>query len=356
MKQQFVDEARITVFSGDGGNGCVSMRREKFVAKGGPDGGDGGRGADVVLVADRNRTTLLDFKYRREIRAPGGHHGMGRRKTGASGERIVIPVPVGTIVYDASDDAEETETPEVLVDLSQDGEEFVVARGGRGGRGNCRFATSTRQAPDFAQPGAPGERRELRLSLKLLADVGLLGLPNAGKSTLLGRISAARPAVAAYPFTTLVPALGVVSRDDRRLVVADIPGLVEGASEGVGLGDRFLRHVERTRVLVHLLDAGALALEGRDLLADYDTVRGEVEKYQPELAHRAEVVALNKVDLIADRDALDAIEAELVARGRRVLRISGATGEGVEELVNTMLMMLDEVLQSEEIEREDTLS
>ena len=356
MKQQFVDEVRITVYSGDGGNGCVSMRREKFVAKGGPDGGDGGRGADVVLIADRNRSTLLDFRYRHEIRAPRGQHGMRRRRTGASGERVVIPVPVGTVVYDASDETGEGESGEMLVDLSQDGEEFMIARGGRGGRGNCRFATPTRQAPDFAQPGTPGECRELRLSLKLLADVGLLGLPNAGKSTLLGRISAARPAVAAYPFTTLVPALGVVSRDDRRLVVADIPGLVEGASEGVGLGDRFLRHLERTRVLVHLLDAGALALEGRDLLADYDTVRSEVEKYQPELAHRAELVALNKVDLIADRGVLDTVEAELVARGRRVLRISGATGEGTEELVNTMLMMLDEDLQRAENERENTPS
>lgn len=354
MKHQFVDEAQITVFSGDGGDGFVSMRREKFVAKGGPDGGDGGRGADVVLVADRNRTTLLDFKYRREIRAPMGQPGERRRRTGASGQCVRIPVPVGTIVYDANDTGpgEPLESLEALADLSQEGQEFVAARGGRGGRGNCRFATATRQAPDFAQPGASGERRDLRLSLKLLADVGLLGLPNAGKSTLLRRISAARPAVGAYPFTTLVPALGVVERDDRRLVVADIPGLVEGASEGVGLGDRFLRHVERTRVLVHLLDAGAMALAGSDLLASYATVRGEVEKYQPELAHRSELVVLNKVDLIADRDVLDAPEAELVARGRRVLRLSGATGEGVEELVNAMLTMLDEALQTEALRTE----
>jgi GTP-binding protein len=343
MKNQFVDEANITVFSGNGGNGCVSMRREKFVSKGGPDGGDGGRGADVVLVADRNRTTLLDFKYRREIKAPGGRNGASRKRTGASGEHVLIPVPIGTIVYDA----DQAEGSEPLIDFSRDAEEFVVARGGHGGRGNSSFATSTRQAPDFAQPGTAGEKLALRLSLKLLADVGLLGLPNAGKSTLLGRISAARPAVAAYPFTTLVPALGVVERDDRRIVVADIPGLVEGASEGVGLGDQFLRHVERTRVLVHLLDAGAMALEGRDLLADYDTVRLEVEKYQPELAQRAELVAFNKVDLIADRKLLDAAEAELVSRGRRVLRLSGATGEGIEDLINSMGVLLDEARESE---------
>ena len=347
-QQQFVDEAHVTVFSGDGGNGCVSMRREKFVAKGGPDGGDGGRGADVVLVADRNRTTLLDFKYRSEIHAQKGQAGAGRRRTGASGQKEVIPVPVGTVVYDDED----AENGEPLADLSRHGEEFLVARGGRGGRGNCRFAKPNRQAPDFAQPGEPGERRALRLTLKLLADVGLLGLPNAGKSTLLGRISAARPAVGAYPFTTLVPALGVVERDDRRLVVADIPGLVEGASEGVGLGDRFLRHVERTRVLVHLLDAGAMALEGRDLLADYDTIRSELGKYQPELAHRREIVVLNKVDLIADRKLLDDTQAELQARGRSVLRLSGATGEGVEELVNAMLVVLDEALHEEELDLE----
>ena len=347
-QQQFVDEAHVTVFSGDGGNGCVSMRREKFVAKGGPDGGDGGRGADVVLVADRNRTTLLDFKYRSEIHAQKGQAGAGRRRTGASGQKEVIPVPVGTIVYDDED----AENGEPLADLSHHGEEFLVARGGRGGRGNCRFAKPNRQAPDFAQAGEPGERRALRLTLKLLADVGLLGLPNAGKSTLLGRISAARPAVGAYPFTTLVPALGVVERDDRRLVVADIPGLVEGASEGVGLGDRFLRHVERTRVLVHLLDAGAMALEGRDLLADYDTIRSELGKYQPELAHRREIVVLNKVDLIADRKLLDDAQAELQARGRSVLRLSGATGEGVEELVNAMLVVLDDALREEKLELE----
>jgi GTP-binding protein len=346
MKQQFVDEVHVTVISGDGGNGCVSMLREKFVAKGGPDGGDGGAGADVLLVADRNRTTLLDFKYRREIRAENGHAGGGRRRTGASGETVVIPVPVGTIVYDA----EEAETSEPLADLSEHGEELLIARGGRGGRGNCRFATATRQAPDFAQAGVKGERRALRLSLKLLADVGLLGLPNAGKSTLLGRISAARPAVGAYPFTTLVPALGVVDRDDRRLVVADLPGLVEGASEGVGLGDRFLRHVERTRVLVHLLDTGAMALEGRDVLADYDTIRRELEKYQPELAHRREIVVLNKIDLIADRRLLDDAQAELQARGCLVLRLSGATGEGADELVNAMLTALDDAVREEDLQ------
>jgi len=333
----FVDEARLTVTSGDGGSGCVGYRREKFVPLGGPDGGDGGRGGDVVFVADRNLNTLLAFRYRREFSADHGRAGGHRRKTGAAGSSLEIRVPVGTVIY--IEDAEEDDT-EPVADLSADGQRFVMARGGRGGRGNASFATATRQTPDFAQAGGPGETRRLRLSLKLLADVGLVGLPNAGKSTLLSRISAARPRVAAYPFTTLTPSLGVVERDEVRFVVADIPGLIAGASQGVGLGDRFLRHIERTRVLVHLLDVGSMLHEDRDLLADYETLRGELGSYQAQLAERTEIVALNKIDLLADRTPLDDIQARLRDSGRRVLRISGVTGEGIEELITAMRQAL----------------
>ncbi len=333
----FIDEATLTVIAGDGGDGCVAFRREKFVPRGGPSGGDGGRGGDVVLVADRNLRTLIDQRYRKEIRAPGGGGGEGRDRTGADGADALIRVPVGTVVYDR--EAPEDAPP--LADLSEDGARFVAARGGRGGWGNARFATATRPRPEFAKPGLPGETRQLRLSLKLLADVGLVGLPNAGKSTLLRRLSAARPRVAAYPFTTLTPSLGVVEVGERRFVVADIPGLIEGASRGVGLGDRFLRHVERTRVLVHLLDAGTGLLEERDLLADYEAIRTELGAYDASLAERRELVVLNKIDLIPDRSRLDELEAALRARGRPVLRISGATGEGIDELRRAMLRGLD---------------
>ena len=327
--ETFIDEAKISVVAGDGGSGCVSFRREKYVPRGGPDGGDGGRGGDVVLVVDRNLATLLDLRLRPLIRAERGAHGQGGRKDGSNGADAVIHLPVGTVVFDA--DAPEGAPP--LVDLTLEGQRFVAARGGRGGRGNDNFATPTRQAPDFATREQPGQKRRLRLSLKLLADVGLVGLPNAGKSTLLRRISAARPRVAAYPFTTLVPYLGVVEAGERRFVVADLPGLVEGASEGVGLGDRFLRHVERTRVLVHCVDVGAILLEGRDAEADYETIQRELEAYDPRLLARTEIIALTKIDLVADRASLDEIEQRLRARSREVLRVSSATGEGVRELI-----------------------
>jgi len=335
----FVDEVTISVSSGAGGDGRVSFRREKFVPRGGPDGGDGGCGGDVVLVADPGTGTLLDFRYRREVKAGRGGHGEGARRTGADAPDEELRVPVGTVVFDA--DAPEGTPP--LADLSRAGQRWVAAHGGRGGAGNSRFATPTRQAPDFAKPGRPGESRRLRLTLKLLADVGLVGFPNAGKSTLLRRISAARPRVAPYPFTTLVPCLGVAERGDRRFVVADIPGLIEGASEGVGLGDRFLRHIERTRVLVHLLDAGAMVLEGRDLLADYDAIRSELGRYEATLLDRLEIVALNKVDLLADESVLDPVEAALRGRGLEVHRISGATGRGVDRLLASMATALDRV-------------
>ena len=333
----FIDEAEISVQAGDGGDGCVSLRREKYVPRGGPDGGDGGRGGDVVLRATRNLATLHDPQMRRELRAESGAPGAGANKTGRSGRDEVLALPLGTVVRDA--DADPEAPP--LADLAVDGQELVVARGGRGGRGNARFATATRQTPDFAEPGRPGGKRRLRLSLKLLADAGLVGLPNAGKSTLLRRISAARPRVAAYPFTTRVPCLGVVEVDERRLVVADIPGLIEGASRGVGLGDRFLRHVERTRVLVHLVDASGPELAGGDPLESYAAVRRELGAYRGALLERAEIVALSKIDLVADRRVLEPVERALAGRGCRVLRISGATGEGVEELLRAVREAVD---------------
>ncbi len=336
-EQPFIDEATIVVVAGSGGDGCVSFRREKFVPRGGPDGGDGGRGGDVVLVADRNLATLMDPRLRRELRAEPGVGGAGARRHGRSGADREIRVPPGTLVFDA--DAPADAAP--LADLVRHGQRFVAARGGRGGRGNAQFATSTRQTPDFAEPGRAGESRRLRLSLKLLADVGLVGLPNAGKSTLLRRISAARPRVADYPFTTLIPHLGVAEVGERRFVVADVPGLIEGASEGVGLGDRFLRHVERTRVLVHVLDAGLPREAGPDALERWETLRRELAAYDPELPQRAELVALNKIDLVADRDEFVPLERALAQRGARTLRVSAATGEGVAELLRELLRALD---------------
>jgi len=335
--EMFIDEVTISVLAGDGGDGCVHLHREKYVPRGGPDGGDGGRGGDVVLLADRNLATLLDQRMRRENRAESGAPGGTNGRNGRGGATLEITVPVGTIVHEIGRDAER-----LLVDLKSHGDRCVVALGGRGGRGNVNFATATRQTPDFAERGRAGAARELRLSLKLLADVGLVGFPNAGKSTLLRCLSAARPRVAAYPFTTLVPQLGVAECGERRFVVADIPGLIEGASEGAGLGDRFLRHIERTRVIVHLLDAGAAVLEQRDLIADYAAIRGELEAYEPGLLERTEIIALNKVDLLAERTPLDAIEAELRRRGRRVVRTSGATGEGVDALLREVVRALDE--------------
>ncbi len=341
--ETFVDEATISVSSGAGGAGRVGFRREKFIPRGGPDGGDGGRGGSIVIVADRNESTLLGFRSRREFRARAGDSGGGQQATGADGGDIEIRVPVGTVIFDEAQAGKgQEETP--LVDLADDGQRFVAARGGRGGRGNARFKTSTRQTPDFAQDGLPGETRRLRLSLKLLADVGLVGFPNAGKSTLIRAISAAKPRVGSYPFTTLVPSLGVVELHDRRFVVADIPGLIEGASEGAGLGDRFLRHVERTRVLVHVLDLAAMLLEDRNLLTDYDTLRKELGRYRPELLERREIVLLNKTDLVPEQDhhEVNAVAAALAAGGSIVLRGSGATGDGMRELVIALLRSLDE--------------
>jgi len=340
----FIDEAQIDIAAGNGGNGSASFRREKFEPSGGPDGGDGGKGGDVVLVATRNVSTLLELRSRITIKAKNGADGMSRDMYGKGAKDIEIHLPVGTAVYDANENPDEP-----IADLVEDGQRFIAARGGRGGRGNIHFKTSTNQAPTTAESGRLGKARSLRLSLKLLADVGLVGLPNAGKSTLLTQISAARPKVAAYPFTTLIPCLGVASIGERSFVVADIPGLIAGASDGAGLGDQFLRHVERTRVLVHVLDVGQLALEGRDPLCDYETIRKELGTYDLEIMERLEIIALSKVDLLADADeVLAPIEKFFHNKGRKVFRISSATKQGITELIRGMAETIDAAAAIEE--------
>lgn len=322
---KFVDEAEIEVSGGHGGAGCISFLREKYRPRGGPAGGDGGNGGSVVLVADPGLTTLLDFKFQPRLRAENGEPGRGKQQNGHSGRDCIVRVPVGTIVRDA-------DSGEPIFDLYRAGMRVVVARGGRGGWGNAHYATATNQAPRRAQPGLPGEQRRLRLELRLMADVGIIGFPNAGKSTLIRRVSAARPRVADYPFTTLVPHLGVVRyAEGKSFVLADIPGLIEGAHRGHGLGTRFLRHVSRTAVLIHLLDAGGHS--GRDPMADFDTVNRELRGFDPELAAKPQMVAANKIDLLPSPQSLDELEARFASRGIRLWRISAATGAGVEALM-----------------------
>jgi GTP-binding protein len=326
----FIDEATIYVRAGDGGHGCVSFRREKFVPRGGPDGGDGGKGGDVVFLADPSIDTLLDFAYRRHLVARNGRPGQGKNKTGASGEDLEVRVPPGTVVYDCDTDL-------LLRDLNEANERVRVAAGGRGGRGNKHFATSTNRAPREAEHGEPGQERRLRLELKLLADVGLVGLPNAGKSTLIARISHARPRIASYPFTTRHPCLGIVDLGDyRRLVVADIPGLIEGAHEGHGLGIEFLRHIERTRVLLHVLDAAGV--DGTGPQEAYRTLRNELASYGHALPERPHLVAANKIDLPEGRAAVEELRAALPVD---VYPISVATGEGIPELLQALSRAVD---------------
>jgi GTP-binding protein len=325
---QFIDQARIHVRAGDGGKGAVAFRREKYVPKGGPSGGDGGHGGSVVLVVDGGMSTLLDFRYRKEYLAPAGQPGANKDRYGRAGEDLVLRVPPGTQVLDAGTGAQ-------IADLRGEGERFVVAQGGKGGRGNIHFATSTDRAPRKSEPGLPGEERDLRLELKLLADVGLLGFPNVGKSSLIARISAARPKIADYPFTTLVPNLGMVRLSgERSFVVADVPGLIEGAHRGAGLGDRFLRHLERTRVLVHLLDVSVAS--GRTALRDYEAINRELRLYDPRLAKRPQVVVLNKIDLPEVRRKRSQIAATFKRRGIHVLAMSAATGEGLPEVLEAV--------------------
>lgn len=323
---QFIDEVKISAKAGHGGAGCVSFRREKFIPFGGPDGGDGGKGGDVVFEVSPSISTLLDLRHRPHQKAGRGVHGMGKDRHGANGKDLVIPVPAGTIIRDA-------ETGEQLADLTEPGERVVLLRGGRGGQGNARFATSTNKAPKFAQPGEPGEERVLRLELKLLADVGLFGFPSVGKSSFIAKVSAARPKIADYPFTTLTPNLGVVSyKNFRSFVVADIPGLIEGAHRGAGLGHRFLKHVERTRLLLHILDISLMP--ERDPLRDYEALNRELALFDEQLSEKPQIVAVNKIDLPHVRENLASVIALFKGLGVRVFPVSTATGEGIPALLD----------------------
>ena len=320
----FIDEVVVSVKAGDGGNGCLAFRREKFVPRGGPSGGDGGHGGDITLIASGHYNTLLHFRFNPEHSAQRGRHGEGSNRTGHDGTSIELAVPVGTEVHDA-------ETGELLFDFTAIGQRWVAAHGGRGGKGNARFATSTHQAPTEHEEGKPGEFAKLRFTLKLLADVGLVGFPNAGKSTLIARVSSAKPKIADYPFTTLVPNLGVVEAgDDHTFVMADVPGLIEGAHDGHGLGIQFLRHIERTRVLVHLVDVSDFT--GRDPAHDFDVIMNELVQFGEHLVDKPMIVAASKIDACQDTERIAAVEAKAAERGFSFLRLSSVTGEGIEPL------------------------
>jgi GTP-binding protein len=321
---KFIDEALITVEAGHGGNGCVSFRREKYVPKGGPDGGDGGKGGDIVFVSTSRKSTLRDFRFKRHFRAQRGAHGRGKKQSGKSGKDLVIEVPPGTSICNA-------ENGSIIKDMSGSDETFVLARGGRGGPGNHHFLSSRNRAPRYAGEGEPGETLTVTLELKLLADVGVIGLPNAGKSTLISRLSSARPKIADYPFTTLTPTLGVVESEDRApFVVADIPGLIEGAHRGVGLGTRFLKHVERTEILLHMIDLAGLSKD--DLVGAYHVINRELELFNPKLAQESQVIALNKVDTLGGRALAEEVVEALKSRNSDIWIISALTGEGVDAL------------------------
>lgn len=330
---RFIDEAKIYVLSGAGGDGCVSFRREKFIPRGGPDGGDGGNGGDVIIEARENLTSLLDFRYKRHYKARGGEYGKGKKMAGKSADSLIIPVPVGTIIKDF-------DTGAVIADLNHPEQRVVVCKGGMGGRGNTRFKSSTNQAPRTAEPGSPGEEKWLKLELKLLADVGLLGFPNAGKSTLISRLSAATPKIADYPFTTLIPNLGVVTYGDgKTFVIADIPGLIEGAHKGAGLGISFLKHIERTRVLIHLLDLSPITQ--RDPFEDYLTMNRELKGYGFDLENKPQIVVANKVDLTEARESFDELSAKFEDINIVLMAISAATGQGLDKLVQATGHLLE---------------
>ena len=329
---KFIDEVTMVASSGHGGPGCVAFRREKFIEFGGPNGGDGGKGGDVVFHAVSGLSTLLELRHRPHQKAEKGHNGQGKNRHGANGEDLVIKVPVGTVIKDA-------ETGDQLADLTEDGQRVILLKGGRGGQGNARFASATHKTPKFAQPGEEGEERKLRLELKLMADVGLLGLPNAGKSSLISKISAARPKIADYPFTTMVPNLGVVPyKNYRSFVMADIPGIIEGAHEGAGLGHRFLKHLERSGILLHLLDISWMP--ERDPLAEYQAVSRELALFSPELAVKEQVVVITKTDLPQTREHLAEIRSWFEGQGIKVFPISSVTGEGIEQLLDEIARRL----------------
>ena len=341
----FIDQVTIHVRSGKGGDGMVHFRREKFVPRGGPSGGDGGRGGDVFVVADGSLNTLLHLRYNPQHVAQRGSHGEGSNRSGRDGEDLVIRVPVGTQIFDAT-------TGDLLHDLSQDGDRWLAARGGRGGFGNAHFTTSTNRAPRYHQNGSKGEELELQLELKLLADVGLVGFPNAGKSTFISTVSAAKPKIADYPFTTLEPHLGVVDLGDfRTFVIADIPGLIEGAHTGAGLGDRFLRHIERTKLLLHLVDVSSVS--GRDAVSDFETVNRELASYNQDLATRPQFVVATKIDALDEPERLASLKERAAAEGKPFFAISSATGAGVRELIIAVAARLEEL--SAERNRTDTV-
>ena len=343
---QFVDKAKIIIKAGDGGDGCASFHREKFVMRGGPDGGDGGRGGNVVFLADPNMSTLLDFRFARHYRAAGGENGRARMSSGKNVEDIVIHVPVGTLVRDV-------ESGRIVADMNKPNRTRIVLHGGRGGRGNARFATPTRQSPRFAQPGQKTLEHEVELELKTIADVGLVGLPNVGKSTILSVLTSAKPKIANYHFTTLTPNLGVVKRYDRTFVLADIPGLIEGAAEGAGLGHDFLRHVERTRMLVHVVDISGC--EGRDPMEDYLSIRSELRQYSERLAELPQLVAANKMDLTGAKDNLELFREELAEDGSnvQVFPVSAATASGFDALLDAIVKTLATLPPAYEFEEED---
>ena len=341
----FTDYAKIIIKSGNGGDGAVTFRREKYVAAGGPDGGDGGRGGSIYFRVDPNANTLIDFRFTKKFKAQDGENGSGGHKYGKSGEDLYIDVPAGTIIKDA-------ETGKVVADLSEQGQVELVLKGGRGGKGNSHFATSTRQVPRFAQAGEDGEEKEIILELKLLADVGLLGFPNVGKSTFLSVVTDAKPKIANYHFTTIEPNLGVVkTKAGDSFVIADIPGIIEGASEGVGLGIQFLRHVERTRLLLHVIDASGI--EGRDPVQDFYTINEELKGYSEKLSERKQIIVANKIDIMQDNEGLKALEALAKKEGLEIFKISGVTGEGVTELLNRVSEVLKTLPKEELVEAEE---
>ncbi len=341
----FIDRAKIHVQGGDGGNGVTAFRREKFVPRGGPSGGDGGRGGDVIVVADASLNTLLHLRYNPQHIAQRGSHGEGSKRSGREGDDTIVRVPVGTQIFDAT-------TGELLHDLNHDADSWLAARGGRGGFGNAHFTSSTNRAPRYHQSGSRGEERELQLELKLLADVGLVGFPNAGKSTFISTVSAARPKIADYPFTTLEPHLGVVDLGDfRTFVIADIPGLIEGAHTGAGLGDRFLRHIERTKLLLHLVDVSSAS--GREAVSDYETVNRELASYNEDLATRPQFVVATKIDALDEPERLESLKQNALDDEKPFFAISSATGEGVRELINAVAAKLKEL--SAERNRTDTV-